>query len=76
MSVEERLARIETLLGNGLRTDISEIKCDVKELMTRQNADSERIARLEERQTRTTGILALAQVIGTGLGVWFGGKQA
>jgi hypothetical protein len=76
MTVEERLARIETLLGNGLSSDVAEIKCDVKTLVAKQTADSERIARLEERQTRTAGILAIAQVIGTGLGMWFGGREA
>lgn len=76
MTVEERLARIETLLGNGLSSDVAEIKCDVKALVAKQTGDSERIARLEERQTRTAGILAIAQVIGTGLGMWFGGREA
>lgn len=75
MTVEERLARIEALLGNGLSSDLAEIKCDVKAMVGKQAADSERVARLEERMARTTGILAIAQVIGTALGVMFGGKQ-
>jgi hypothetical protein len=75
MSVEERLARIEALLGNGLSTDIQEIKASVQRLVDQRDRDSERITRLEERQSRTTGILAIAQVIGTALGITLGGRQ-
>ncbi len=75
MSVEERLARIEALLGNGLSTDIQEIKASLQRLVDQRDHDAERITRLEERQSRTTGILAIAQVIGTSLGIMFGARQ-
>jgi hypothetical protein len=75
MSVEERLARIEALLGNGMSTDIHEIKASLQRLVDQRDRDSERITRLEERQSRTTGILAIAQVIGTALGITLGGRQ-
>ena len=75
MSVEERLARIEALLGNGLSTDIHEIKASLQRLVDQRDHDAERITRLEERQSRTTGILAIAQVIGTSLGIMFGARQ-
>jgi hypothetical protein len=75
MSVEERLARIEALLSNGMSTDICEIKASVQRLCDYRDRDSERITRIEERQSRTTGILAIAQVIGTSLGIMFGARQ-
>jgi hypothetical protein len=75
MTVEERLARIEALLSNGMSTDICEIKASVQRLVDQRDRDSERITRLEERQSRTTGILAVMQVIGTALGITLGGRQ-
>ena len=44
MSVEERLARIEALLGNGLSTDIQEIKASVQRLVDKRDHEAERAA--------------------------------
>lgn len=75
MSVEERLARIEALLSNGMSTDIHEIKADVKSLCAQRDHDAERITRLEERQSRSTTVLAGVQVALSAAAAWLGMRQ-
>lgn len=75
MSVEERLARIEALLGNGLSTDIQEIKASVQRLVDQRDHDAERITRLEERQSRSTTVLAGVQVALSAAAAWLGMRQ-
>jgi hypothetical protein len=75
MSVEERLARIEALLSNGMSTDICEIKASVLRLCDQRDHDAERITRLEERQSRSTTVLAGMQVALSAAAAWLGMRQ-
>jgi molecular chaperone GrpE (heat shock protein) len=48
--LQERIARLEALLGNGLKNDIQEIKDSIENINKRLDCYLERITKLESEQ--------------------------
>jgi len=73
-TIETRLARVEERLI-ALSGDVQYLARKIDALCEGRDANSQDIIRLQERQSRTTGLLVGLQLIGTTIATWLGVRQ-
>jgi len=73
-SIETRLARVEERLI-GLCGDVKYLADKIDKLCDARDANRQDIIRLQERQSRTTGVLIVLQLLGSTIAGWLGVRQ-
>lgn len=73
-TTDTRLARVEERLI-ALSGDVRYLSAKIDKLCEARDANRQDIIRLQERQSRTTGLLVGLQLIGSAIATWLGVRQ-